>query len=194
MSRVHENIAGRLLRYGMTMTFAALSFGTCASAAETASELTAAQLNNAEYQVSLFEKVKIKLRDGEYADPQQWMWLSLDTFASGDLNGDGRKDAAVILAANGGGSGTFMSLGTVLNEAGQPMQTASEDLGDRVVVKSIAIADGTITLTLVTHGPDDPMCCPTLKVMRTYRLDNGKLARVSETPLGKIKPETEPPR
>ena len=55
----------------------------------------------------------------------------------GDINNDGAPDAAVVLAASGGGSGTFYSLEAVVNQYGKPVDIASISLGDRIVVKAV---------------------------------------------------------
>jgi hypothetical protein len=101
--------------------------------------------------------------------------------AFGDLNGDGREDAAVILSQDLGGSGTFMTLAAVISENGIPRQQAGTSLGDRVKVESVAIKDGIISITLVGHGPGDPMCCPTQNVTRNFRLDGNKLPEIAAT-------------
>ncbi len=36
-----------------------------------------------------------------------------------------------------------------------------------------------MVVDLVTHGPDDPMCCPTQKVIQRYALDGGRLKQTS---------------
>lgn len=102
--------------------------------------------------------------------------------AFGDLNGDGREDAAVVLAQDLGGSGTFMTLAAVLSDQGIPRYQAGTSLGDRVKVESVSIKDGLILLTLVGHGPNDPMCCPTQKVTRNFRLEGNKLPEVAAAP------------
>lgn len=48
---------------------------------------------------------------------------------------------------------------------GSPAHAASLALGDRAQFGSLAIADGQIALEMVTHAPDDPLCCPTQEVM-----------------------------
>ena len=53
----------------------------------------------------------------------------MDLVAFGDLDGDGIWDAAVVLEANGGGSGTFRSLEAVVNEDGAPVHVASRPAG-----------------------------------------------------------------
>jgi len=77
-----------------------------------------------------------------------------------------------------GGSGTFIDLATVLNQDGAPKHVATVNLGDRVQVKSIAIEPGVISLEMVTHGPDDPMCCPSQNVTEKYKLQGDQLVKV----------------
>ena len=101
-----------------------------------------------------------------------------DTMATGDLNGDGVADAAVVLVSNPGGSGTFYELAAVLNENGQPHHGASILLGDRVRILAMAIKDGQITVHMITQGPNDPMSIPTLEVTNRYELKDGKLVLV----------------
>ena len=93
----------------------------------------------------------------------------------GDLNGDGSEDAAVVLAVNTGGSGTFIYLVAVDNYGGQPKQVAGTPLGDRVQVKSIHIQDGIIRLGMVVHSETDPLCCPSLDKQENYQLVGDRL-------------------
>jgi predicted small lipoprotein YifL len=129
--------------------------------------LTVEMLKNAEYKSEWPAEGVAKLTDGEYqeeivpgAASKLVIALYPDMHAFGDLNGDGVDDAAVVLATSGGGSGTFISLEAVLNEEGRPKHVASASLGDRAQIKSVAIESGEITVDMVTHGPEDPMCCP----------------------------------
>jgi hypothetical protein len=100
--------------------------------------------------------------------------------ARGDLNGDGLEDAVALLAINTGGTGTFINLAAVLNEAGNPRQAAIRFLGDRVEVQSLAIEDGVVKVKAITQGPEDPLCCPTLEVNEEYRLQGGRLVSREE--------------
>ena len=96
--------------------------------------------------------------------------------AAGDLNGDGAKDAAVTLVADPGGSGTFTYLAAVINQEGVARPIASVFLGDRIVVKSLAIQSGEIVVTLLTRKPDEPMAAePTVEVTRKFRLQGDEL-------------------
>ena len=146
--------------------------------------LTLEALKNAEYDSEFPKDHKAKLTDGKYQEEYQpgaatKLIIGLHpAYAIGDLNGDGVDDAAVILVANPGGSGTFYHLAAVVNENGTPEHVASQSLGDRIQVKSISIRSGEIVLDMVVHGPSDPLCCPTVEVTRTYKLQGDKLSPI----------------
>ena len=147
--------------------------------------LTIEALKNAEYQSEWPASKKAKLTDGTYQEeivPGAASKLIIklsDHVAFGDLNGDGTDDSAVILVTSSGGSGTFFDLACVINDNGTPKHVATEQLGDRVKLKSIAIKSGEIMVEMVTHGPKDPMCCPTLNATQTYKLQGDKLIRTN---------------
>jgi hypothetical protein len=101
--------------------------------------------------------------------------LLLEPVAYGDLNGDGQTDTAVLLAADTGGSGTFVYLAAVAIQSGQPVNLATILLGDRVRVNSLSIDNDQIRVTLLTQGPDDPQCCPSQEETRTFRLRGDQL-------------------
>ena len=98
--------------------------------------------------------------------------------AFGDLNGDGTTDAAVALVENSGGSGVFWYLAAMINRDGKLFNVATHFLGDRWQVQSMVITDGEIVLDAVTHGPDDPMCCPTQEVTKRYQLQDDQLVEI----------------
>ncbi len=146
--------------------------------------LTLEALKNAEYDSEFPKSHKAKLTDGKYEEeyqPGAATKLVIQFYTShaiGDLDGDGVDDAAVILVANPGGSGTFYHLAAVFNQGGTPKHVASQSLGDRIQVKSLSIKSGEIILNMVVHGPSDPLCCPTVVVTRTYKLEGDKLRHV----------------
>jgi hypothetical protein len=144
--------------------------------------LTTAVLANATYLMEDSAEGQITLVNGEYEEeivPGSASKLRVNLIdegiAYGDLNGDGVEDAAVLLASNSGGSGVFIYLASVLDEDGQPVNTASTVLGDRVQINSMTIEDGVITVEMVTQGPDDPMCCPTQETIAKYTLEGDQL-------------------
>jgi hypothetical protein len=143
-------------------------------------------LKNAEYHSEWPAKGVAKLTEGEYEEeivPGAASKLTIVVYpnmhAFGDLDGDGADDAAVVLATSGGGSGTFISLEAVLNDKGAPNHVASAELGDRKKIESVAIESGQITVDMVTHGPDDPMCCPTVEATQKYKLQGDTLVQIS---------------
>jgi hypothetical protein len=46
---------------------------------------------------------------------------------------------------------------------------------DRPQLNALSIGGGEIYLDAVIHGTDDPMCCPTWRTTRHYRLTDGQL-------------------
>ena len=150
---------------------------------KTATGLTVAELKNAEYLSQYTTDSKAKLTDGEYrqrvveGSAAEVVVTLTDSIAFGKLS-DCREAAAVILKSETGGSGTFTDLAVVVNDNGRLQNIATKFLGDRVKVKTISFKAGTITVDLITHGPNDPMCCPTLQVTRKYELQGNTLIRL----------------
>jgi hypothetical protein len=180
-------MTGSTLKTRMILIAAlALTFvmSACAAIAQPTPSLTLDALKNAEYNSDLPAAKKAKLTNGVYEEelaPGSASKLNIrlaDPYAIGDLNGDGAADAAVVLAANTGGSGVFTTLAAVVNDGGKPKHVASADLGDRTVIKSISITNGIIVLNLVTHAPSDPMCCPSQNETQKFKLQGDQLTRV----------------
>ena len=157
--------------------------------------LTEVQLQNAEYTLTGFDNAShaYRLADGKFlrgADSSSADYADvrlLDMLAFGDLNADGVEDAAVLLAQNFGGTGVFVSLNAVLNLDGQPVHAASTMIDDRPQINKVEIRNGEIFLDAVVHAFEDPACCPTFAVTRSYRLMGVSLVlvnAVSKTPAG----------
>ena len=143
--------------------------------------LTLDQLKNGTYLSEYVPAGKITLKNGKFEQSsgagatQKVVVVMIAPVAMGDLNGDNASDAAVILATNTGGSGTFYDLHAVLNEGGKPVDVAYALLGDRVQIKSLSIKEGVIVVSMITHGPKDALCCPTQPVTQSYKLQDSKL-------------------
>jgi len=158
------------------------------------SSLTLDQLRNMPYQLLNASSLRsATLTDGAFtapdpASPDYVRAQILDNVAFTDLDGDGKVDAAVLLAENYGGSGNFVSLIAMLNRNGQPKQDASFYIDDRPHINSLTAENGVITLDVVVHAPDDPMCCATQRKVMNFTLTEGGLAPqtiTSFTPEGK---------
>jgi hypothetical protein len=141
----------------------------------THSALTIEKLKNAEYHSEYTAGGIAKLTNGVYREKiledsaSEIVVRLTESIAFGELSW-GLPAAAVILKTEPGGSGTFTNLAVVIDNEGTPENIASKFIGDRVKVQSIAIEASTIVLRTITHGPNDPMCCPILEVTRKYGL------------------------
>jgi len=111
---------------------------------------------------------------GKHGDPD-YLTAEIYNTAFGDLDGNHAADATVIIGFNYGGSGMMIAVYAVIGTEGKPMITKPVVLGDRVMVNSVRIVSGKIILDTLTHGPDDPSCCPSVKKILSYRVSNGKL-------------------
>ena len=139
-------------------------------------------LPNVEYLVELASTGKAQLKDGlfeEEAAPGSATKTKIQLGkiqAIGDVNGDGWEDAVVTLVVDPGGSGTFTYLALVLNQEGKPKPLAAVLLGDRIIVKSLALQNGNVEVTMLTRKPDEPMSTePTVELKRIYSLQGDQL-------------------
>ena len=119
----------------------------------------------------------IQLSQGAYHDSAAGLDVQLIASATGDLDGDDRADAAVVLASTTGGTGTFVDLFALLDHDDGALSRGPASLGDRVKVDSIRVSNRAIHLHLLTHGPDDALCCPTQHVVETFVLHADTLMR-----------------
>jgi len=100
-----------------------------------------------------------------------------DAVAFGAI-GDHPRAAAVVLSTTTGGSGTFYDLAVVPFEGETPGKAVVTFLGDRIKIVSLKLLDGQVTIDLLTHGSEDPMCCPTEKAFEHYAWVGDKLERL----------------
>jgi heat shock protein HslJ len=191
----HQSLSKRYLIIGALLLVALTLATACgraamAEATETGdtsgslSPLTEEALKNAVYHSEWAEDGTAQLADGEYRMPivegsATELIIRLMDVAFGDLGGDGISDAAVVLVTDPGGSGKFFGLAAVVNRDGNPEHVTSVSLGDRVQIESLSIVAGQVVVEMITHGPDDPMCCPTQQVVQTYALQGDQLDLIS---------------
>jgi hypothetical protein len=117
----------------------------------------------------------IKFADGQARLDTETYAIDKKSIVYGYLNGNAEAAAVLVMDYSGGGSGIFRSLIAVWNENGTLMNSEEKDLGDRIVVNSIAISDGIVTVDMLTQGPNDGMCCPTQRKILRLALQENQL-------------------
>lgn len=98
---------------------------------------------------------------------------------TGDANGDGKPDTALLIADDPGGSGTFYYAVLAVNEGGSWRATNALPLGDRIKPENIQYADGQFVYRFLERKPDEPMAAtPTVENTVPVRLDaaSGKIS------------------
>ncbi|HET9911388.1 MAG TPA: Gmad2 immunoglobulin-like domain-containing protein [Anaerolineales bacterium] len=134
------------------------------------------KVRNGEYQLGATDVVQIvQLKNGklEQGVPGSDNYLSVvmtEFAAMGDLNADDQDEIAVLVSENYGGSGVFVFLAVYANMDGTLTFQTSTMVDDRPQLNALSIKGGEIFLDAVIHGADEPMCCPTLRTTRHYRL------------------------
>ena len=148
--------------------------------------LTRADLETFTYalgEASSVEGGKVPLVSGKWTDPVGGSMFTLHpTHAVGDLDGDGHGDAVAILVEATGGTGSFSYMFAIMNRDGRAVQLGEPEwLGDRTVIQRLTIdRKGVIAVRYVTHGDNDPSCCPTMRIEDRYRVENGKLIGITK--------------
>jgi len=94
---------------------------------------------------------------------------------SGDLDGDGVPETALLLTSEPGGSGSFVYLVIAAWRGDRVVDLATTLLGDRVRVRSLKITGGKLLVDVQQGAPGDPACCPTQLATRTFTLKAGQL-------------------
>lgn len=141
----------------------------------------AAEIRNAHYELGAADTLQVvKFTDGKFEQgipgSDNFMSIALTDFiAVGDLDEDGRDEIAALVSENYGGTGVFVFLAIYVNRDGTPTFQASTIVDDRPQLNELSVENGEIFLDAVIHGTDDPMCCPTLKTVRHYRLIDNQL-------------------
>jgi hypothetical protein len=75
----------------------------------------------------------------------------------GDLNGDGKTDAALLFANDAGGSGTFYYAVLAINNGNDYTPTNAMFLGDRIAPQTVEIQDGRAVYNFAERKGTEPM-------------------------------------
>jgi len=97
----------------------------------------------------------------------------------GDLNDDGRTDAALVLVQSTGGTGTFFYAAAAINRTGGYRGTNAVFLGDRIAVQGVSVRNGVIVVDYRDRSPGEPMATPPTVAKSAYlTVRNGELTAV----------------
>jgi heat shock protein HslJ len=155
------------------------------TAANPATSLTKT-LGNLSY-TGLFPDKAITLKDGVGTYEGGGAVRLLDQLiAQGDVNGDGKADAVVLLDDEASGSGHFIWVAVVLDALGKPTPTEAIMLGDRIGVKSLKMDGAQVVADIVGQGTGDVACCGTWNIRKVFALQDSKLAEQSSKELSKV--------
>jgi hypothetical protein len=95
---------------------------------------------------------------------------------SGDIDGDGRPDAVVVLVHQPGGSGTFYYLTALLNLSSGAKATNAILLGDRVLIQAVKVDGSTIVVDYLVRRPGEPLSAqPTVATTMRSTVQGGIL-------------------
>ncbi len=143
------------------------------------SALTEETLLNIQY-FSPMLQVPVQLVNGEFSGVVDGVELNAKVrpeIAFGDLNRDGIDDAALLLSENTGGSGIFVSLIVIYSQGDHFQQAPAVMIDDRPVINLFTLENGSVNVTGLIHGPNDPMVDPTTTFSAEYRLFGGRLVQ-----------------
>jgi len=180
-----NNVVGRM--FGIV----AVSMGAGMAGAG-AAEPTVNDLANLQYS-GVYDR-PISLHDGVYegapftpgGTSRPRVTLVRELTASGDLDGDGKNETAVLLAESSGGSGVFTHVAVVAQRDGGFINVGTRRLGDRVQIHRLAIEEKAVVVDLIAAGSKDAACCPTEKRHIVLRLEDHGLKAVKTEMTGQF--------
>ena len=129
-------------------------------------------------------------RISKMENPDNFIAASLVQYKTGDINGDGAQDVAVIIEHHGMGSAAFYELSALLQNNGRYEQTKPVLLGDNIEIKDFKILSESnswmpwspqeISITMLQHKESDSHAKPTLEQTVCYYLENNELRDCKE--------------
>lgn len=139
--------------------------------------------DNYSYTISFDDDVVVTTIDGEYADDEGYLWLSVRDVVYGDLDDDGDEEAVVTTTFHTGGSGRFGMLNAYGIDGDSVVLRATLATGDRADggLAYAEIADG--QLIMGTFATDQGACCPNMLFRQKRALGATGLVATESLPL-----------
>ena len=156
-------------RIGIALALALAACGTAAPPPDAA---------NASYQI---DKTSVALVNGRAEAPTApgsaaKAVTTLLVKAVGDVDGDGRLDAAVLLVNEPGGSGSFTYVAVVLNAPTGAKATNTVLIGDRVAGQAVKLDGATIVVTYLDRRAGEAFSvAPSVVTTKRFVVKNGAL-------------------
>ncbi|SYZ51427.1 hypothetical protein CPBF426_10410 [Xanthomonas arboricola pv. juglandis] len=104
----------------------------------------------------------------------------------GDLTGDGKPEVVALytLEGSGNGNGAGSYLAAFQRKDGPQLQLVGTTSvsGFGVAAQKVSLKEGTVHVTLLVPGPDDPTCCPSTEEESLYVFHGGKWLQVQPSP------------
>lgn len=104
----------------------------------------------------------------------------------GDLTGDGKPEVVALYTLEGSGNGNSAGsyLAAFQRKEGSQLQLVGTTSvsGFGVAVQKVSLKEGTVHVTLLVPGPDDPACCPSTEEESLYVFHGGKWLQVQPSP------------
>ncbi len=97
---------------------------------------------------------RVTLTGGQCEVPRYIYVYYEDKYVYGDFNNDGLRDAAVIIAESGGGSGHFRELAFLINDGTKFVHEASCYLGDRVIIDSLKEQKSKVVIEMLVRDEE----------------------------------------
>jgi hypothetical protein len=163
----------------------ALLFSACAKTTSYSKDEAVAGALNASY---LLGKESITLANGVFEKPvapgsaavnKTQVW---EQPVVGDLNADGKEDAAVALINSPGGSGTFYYIAAAIKDVDTKKLKGTNTvlLGDRIQLSNVSIENGIITVAYIARKPGEAMtAAPSVAVSKKFKVENGSLKEIT---------------
>lgn len=97
----------------------------------------------------------------------------------GDFNNDGKNDTAFLLTQDGGGSGTFFYVATLINDGKDGLGTNAVFLGDRIAPQTTEFRDEMIIVNFADRKLGEPFSAnPSVGVSKYFKIVDGKLVEI----------------
>ncbi len=117
---------------------------------------------------------KVTLKNGRFSrryskDSATSFWAVIERHAISSW--EGSRVAAVVLSYGTGGSGIYKRLYFLVEKERGWQPKGWIDLGDRVRIRYLSLyRHGAVYLGLIEHKKEEPLCCPTKRVLKVFNV------------------------